>query len=93
MGVSLKGVAKTMDETQANTVYHNIVKWLSAPDPSTNYNEAQEQRREGTGSWFLQGQALKEWKEKPCARMWLHGLSGCGKTILSSSIIGWSNPG
>ncbi|THZ86868.1 Pfs, NACHT and ankyrin domain protein, partial [Aureobasidium pullulans] len=60
MGVSLKGVAKTMDETQANTVYHNIVKWLSAPDPSTNYNEAQEQRREGTGSWFLQGQAL--WK-------------------------------
>ncbi|THY69692.1 Pfs, NACHT and ankyrin domain protein [Aureobasidium pullulans] len=88
MGVSLKGVAKTMDETQANTVYHNIVKWLSAPDPSTNYNEAQEQRREGTGSWFLQGQALKEWKEKPCARMWLHGLSGCGKTILSSSIIG-----
>ncbi|THZ96876.1 Pfs, NACHT and ankyrin domain protein [Aureobasidium pullulans] len=88
MGVSLKGVAKTMDETQANTVYHNIVKWLSAPDPSTNYNEAQEQRREGTGSWFLQGQALKEWKEKPYARTWLHGLSGCGKTILSSSIIG-----
>ncbi|TIA36145.1 Pfs, NACHT and ankyrin domain protein [Aureobasidium pullulans] len=88
IGVSLKGVAKTMDETQANTVYHNIVKWLSAPDPSTNFNEAQEQRREGTGSWFLQGQVLKEWKEKPYARTWLHGLSGCGKTILSSSIIG-----
>ncbi|KAL2025681.1 hypothetical protein VTO58DRAFT_103907 [Aureobasidium pullulans] len=65
MGVSLKGVAKTMDETQANTVYLNIVKWLSAPDPSTNFNEAQEQRREGTGSWFLQGQVLNQWKEKP----------------------------
>ena len=77
-----------MDETQANTVYHNIVKWLSPPDPSTNFDEAQEQRREGTGSWFLQGQVLKEWKEKPYARTWLHGLSGCGKTILSSSIIG-----
>lgn len=88
MGVSLKGVAKTMDETQANTVYHNIVKWLSAPDPSTNYNVAQEQRRKGTGSWFLQGQLFQEWNRNRHACTWLHGLSGCGKTILRSSIIG-----
>ncbi|THW92622.1 Pfs, NACHT and ankyrin domain protein [Aureobasidium pullulans] len=87
MGVSLKGVAKTMDETQANTVYHNVVKWLSAPDPSTNYNVAQEQRRKGTGYWFLQGQLFQEWNRNRHACTWLHGLSGCGKTILSSSII------
>ncbi|TIA37986.1 Pfs, NACHT and ankyrin domain protein [Aureobasidium pullulans] len=86
--VSLKGVAKAMDETQANTVYLSIVKWLSAPDPSTNYNVAQEQRRKGTGSWFLQGQLFQEWNRNPHACTWLHGLSGCGKTILSSSIIG-----
>ncbi|TIA07821.1 hypothetical protein D6C80_09570 [Aureobasidium pullulans] len=79
--VGLKGVAKAMDGTSQ-------YRWLSAPDPSTNYNVAQEQRRKGTGSWFLQGQLFQKWNRNPHACTWLHGLSGCGKTILSSAIVG-----
>jgi hypothetical protein len=30
-----------------------IKEWLSPPDSSTNLNEAQKKRHEGTGSWFL----------------------------------------
>ncbi|KAH0271012.1 Pfs, NACHT and ankyrin domain protein, partial [Aureobasidium melanogenum] len=64
-----------------------IVKWLSPSDPSANYNEALRQRHEGTGRWFLQSKAFEQWKRNPRSFLWLHGIPGCGKTVLSSTII------
>ncbi|OWT42403.1 nacht and ankyrin domain protein [Pochonia chlamydosporia 170] len=62
-------------------------RWLSPPDPSTNYNNAMRQRQEGSGLWFLQTDAFVEWKQRRNSFLWLHGIPGCGKTILSSTII------
>ncbi|KJK73800.1 hypothetical protein H634G_10906 [Metarhizium anisopliae BRIP 53293] len=62
-------------------------RWLSPPDPSTNYNNALQQRQEGSGLWFLQTDAFAEWKKRRNSFLWLHGIPGCGKTILSSTII------
>ncbi|KAK6496051.1 hypothetical protein TWF481_002076 [Arthrobotrys musiformis] len=65
-----------------------IEQWLSAPDPSTNYNRALEQRHEGSGSWLLQSEQFIEWKtSERTSTLWLHGPAGCGKTILSSTVI------
>lgn len=64
-----------------------IDKWLSPPDPSTNLNKAKDLRHPDTGLWFLQSEQYKDWKEEACTSLWLHGLPGCGKTILSSFII------
>jgi Cdc6-like AAA superfamily ATPase len=61
--------------------------WLSPPDPSTNYNKALQQRQEGSGLWFLQIGAFAKWKKRRNSFLWLHGIPGCGKTILSSTII------
>lgn len=60
-------------------------RWLSAPDPSTNYDRARRSRQDKTGLWFLYG-SFNEWTNK-AQLMWLHGKPGCGKTVLSSSII------
>jgi hypothetical protein len=64
-----------------------ICSWLSAPDPSTNYHKAHKQRQADTGLWLLESIKFTEWKEGAASRLWLYGIPGCGKTILSSTII------
>jgi hypothetical protein len=64
-----------------------MCSWLSAPDPSTNYHKAHKQRQADTGVWLLQSENLRRWKEAAASRLWLYGIPGCGKTILSSTII------
>ncbi|KAF3191749.1 hypothetical protein TWF225_000970 [Orbilia oligospora] len=64
-----------------------IGRWLSAPDPSINYYKALGRRHEGSGSWFLESKQFVEWKTQRSSFLWLHGIPGCGKTILSSTII------
>jgi hypothetical protein len=65
----------------------NICSWLSAPDPSTNYHKAHKQRQAETGLWLSDGPKFTEWKERAASRLWLYGIPGCGKTILSSTIV------
>jgi Cdc6-like AAA superfamily ATPase len=62
-------------------------KWLSPPDPSTNYNKALQQRQKGTGLWLLQSSLFQKWHRQQHSFLWLYGIPGCGKTILSSTII------
>ncbi|KAL8948729.1 MAG: hypothetical protein Q9222_005111 [Ikaeria aurantiellina] len=64
-----------------------IYQWLSAPDPSINHNAARDKFHRSTGEWFLRGQQYASWKVNPNSIFWLHGMTGCGKTILASTII------
>lgn len=87
-------VHKTVDDTNKNVerlcgyaLSGSLKDWLNAPDPSTNYNRAIQQRHPGTGMWFLQSEAYANWKAERYEFLWLHGLVGCGKTVLSSIII------
>jgi nucleoside phosphorylase len=64
-----------------------IIRWLSPSDPSTNHNKALQQRHKETGRWFLESSAFKQWKASEKSFLWLHGIPGCGKTVLASSII------
>ncbi|KAF3276933.1 hypothetical protein TWF970_006102 [Orbilia oligospora] len=64
-----------------------IKAWLSPSDCSTNYNKAIRQRHKGTGSWLLESDNFDKWKTDRNSFLWLHGIMGCGKTILSSTVI------
>ncbi|XP_014553175.1 hypothetical protein COCVIDRAFT_75541, partial [Bipolaris victoriae FI3] len=64
-----------------------ICSWLSAPDPSTNYHKAHKQRQAETGLWLLDSACFARWKASGASRLWLYGIPGCGKTILSSTVI------
>jgi hypothetical protein len=65
----------------------DIREWLSPPDPSTNLNAALDLRHPGSGQWFLQGSEFATWRKVPNSFLWLNGKPGCGKSILSSTII------
>ncbi|RKK93408.1 hypothetical protein BFJ70_g17737, partial [Fusarium oxysporum] len=67
--------------------FARIERWLSPPDCSTNANLARERRHPGTGTWLLNSPAFQEWKLGSRQHLWLHGLAGCGKTILSTTIL------
>ena len=61
--------------------------WLRPTDPSTNYNKALDLRHLGSGQWLLNSDAYKSWQTCPNSFLWLNGKAGCGKTIISSTII------
>ncbi|KAL1966043.1 hypothetical protein VTN77DRAFT_4983 [Rasamsonia byssochlamydoides] len=70
-----------------NSSFPYFLKWLSAPDPYVNHNKALKQCLAATGRWFLESPQYREWKTKVGSFLWLRGIPGCGKTILSSTII------
>ncbi|KAK0701084.1 Pfs, NACHT and ankyrin domain protein, partial [Lasiosphaeria miniovina] len=76
-----------VDSLNSDGHLDKLKKWLSPPDPSTNLNTAKEKRHEGTGGWFIDSAAFVEWKLGSRRHLWLHGLAGCGKTVLTSTIL------
>ncbi|KID83294.1 Pfs, NACHT and Ankyrin domain protein [Metarhizium guizhouense ARSEF 977] len=64
-----------------------IKRWLCCPDPSTNANHARKLRHEGTGAWLLGNPVFREWCSGSRQHLWLNGLAGCGKTVLSTTVL------
>lgn len=65
-------------------------KWItkcSAPDPSPFHWKAFKRRHPGTGRWFLDNDRYTSWQSEPNSLIWVSGIPGCGKSVLSSSII------
>ncbi|KAH9003227.1 hypothetical protein EDB83DRAFT_2178170, partial [Lactarius deliciosus] len=53
-------------------IEEKIHKWLSPPDPSTNYNIACETHQEGTAAWFFQSNKFQDWTSNG-SLLWIHG--------------------
>ncbi|KAJ6475459.1 ankyrin repeat-containing domain protein, partial [Mycena sanguinolenta] len=62
--------------------------WLKHVDVGVNYQDASAKKHPGTGKWLLENSLeFREWIHVPMSFLWLHGISGSGKTVLSSMII------
>ena len=64
-----------------------IYRWLASPDQSINHENALRQRQVGTGLWFLRHKSYLEWIAGKSYFLWLYGIPGCGKSILSSIVL------
>ncbi|KAM6529613.1 hypothetical protein FALCPG4_007743 [Fusarium falciforme] len=91
---SLNRVLSTANETRdaivtitSDTHLARVERWLSPPDYSTNAKLARKRRHAGTGTWLLDSPAFQEWKLGARRHLWLYGLAGCGKTVLSTTIL------
>ena len=66
-----------------------LIEWL-CPESSNieeNLEAALHLRQRHTGRWFLESNILEQWIEFKNAFLWVHGIPGCGKTILSATLI------
>ncbi|PQK10157.1 hypothetical protein BB8028_0002g04810 [Beauveria bassiana] len=89
-----KELSKQVEHVQASvqslhTSSHldKITNWISAPDPSTDLNKARQLHQPGTGQWLLLSEQYQLWKTARNSFLWLYGIPGCGKTVLSSTAI------
>ncbi|PWW73241.1 ankyrin, partial [Tuber magnatum] len=64
-----------------------VLNWLSVVDPDPNFSSALEVREPGTGAWLLEGCEYMDWKEGRGGVLWLYGIPGCGKSVLSATAI------
>ncbi|KAJ7440238.1 ectomycorrhiza-induced ankyrin-domain/NACHT-domain-containing protein [Mycena latifolia] len=64
-----------------------VEKWLHPANVAASGQDAANQRHGETGKWLLERAEFKEWIYAPHSLLWLHGISGSGKTVLSSTII------
>lgn len=76
-----------MTKCSVDSEREQIHRWLSAPDPSSIHIEACIKRQSGTGLWFLNSKEFHDWTKDSNSFLWLYGIPGCGKTILSSTIV------
>lgn len=77
----------TADSIKSDLRTEKIKRWLCPPDPSTNANHARTLRHEGTGTWLLEHPIFRAWESELCRHLWLYGLAGCGKTVLSATVL------
>ncbi|KAF7864011.1 hypothetical protein EAF04_006976 [Stromatinia cepivora] len=71
-----------------NKKQKEIIEWIAPYDPSQRHQEiATKLRQPGTGQWFTKGDHFKHWFETKASKLWLYGIPGAGKTILTSSAI------
>ncbi|KAI4128883.1 MAG: hypothetical protein LQ338_002513 [Usnochroma carphineum] len=64
-----------------------IDRWLDPVNFESNHDAAVTLRHQGTGTWFLDGEAFKDWLKEDNAFLWLHAIPGAGKTVLVSSTV------
>ncbi|KAL8943620.1 MAG: hypothetical protein Q9211_000917 [Gyalolechia sp. 1 TL-2023] len=64
-----------------------MLQWLSNEDPSIDHNRAVQKKQKGSGQWFLESTEFGRWRSSSHSLAWLHGIPGCGKTILCPSFI------
>ncbi|KAF8492082.1 hypothetical protein F5888DRAFT_1909336 [Russula emetica] len=84
----IQQTADDVDQVKRNQLRHDLRRWLSPPDPSTNHNIACNAHHEGTATWFFRGSIYQDWKSTSSEPLlWIYGKPGSGKTILCSTII------
>jgi ankyrin repeat protein len=64
-----------------------VHKWLATSDPMFNYTAALKKRNDSTGAWFMESRQYASWIDDENSFLWLYGIPGCGKTILTTTAI------
>ncbi|KAI7081966.1 hypothetical protein KC356_g8751 [Hortaea werneckii] len=72
---------------QQSDRWRRVVDWLAPPDPWKNHRLACDRHEPCTGEWLLESTTYLGWKAGKTRHLWICGKAGCGKTVLSSTLI------
>ncbi|KAJ5726656.1 uncharacterized protein N7483_008013 [Penicillium malachiteum] len=75
-------------ESKVLTPYEESqMAWISTASYSSPQRETRKKRVGDTGDWLLKIKEYNHWKSNPGELLWLPGGSGCGKSVLCSTVI------
>jgi ABC-type dipeptide/oligopeptide/nickel transport system ATPase component len=61
-------------------------EWLGVEDQTARHDLLIARREPGTLAWLLQGTIYNDWKSANSSSIWLHGIPGCGKSVISAAV-------
>ncbi|GAB7358923.1 hypothetical protein MBLNU230_g5000t1 [Neophaeotheca triangularis] len=80
--------SKIADKAVEGQKYRAILDWLSKTNYRQHHGDLSGMRSPGTGEWLLQHHEYVSWQQlSSCSLLVVHGIQGCGKTILCSGVI------
>ena len=84
----VKQIASHIAEDASLMERQAVLDWLSTHDPSVAHQRALQSYCEHTCSWVLKAKAFDAWWDaSKHSALWINGLAGYGKTVLTSFII------
>lgn len=90
---ALSDVKGSLMDMQAREEQNRILEWLKGADHTTNHHAALKKKESGTCEWLLCSGQFQKFTSGAGQLMWLHGIPGAGKTVLSSAVIEYLSSG
>lgn len=87
---NVKKLSISVDSRMNRDEAQKVVSWIcpsSADGAYSSLHSALSHRTLGTGSWFLNSDSFRDWRDSKAGTIWITGLPGSGKTMLCSTII------
>ncbi|KAI9786673.1 MAG: hypothetical protein M1839_006224 [Geoglossum umbratile] len=86
--LGVQEVKTSMEELQAKEKRRSVLRWLKDADPTSNHRAARKKHEQPeTGTWLLNCEDFGRWTDREGQILWMHGIPGAGKTVLSSIVI------
>jgi len=70
-----------------NDKRRHVLQYFLIIDPRENYKTCLSLRYPITGFWLTEGETFRSWLRDQGSKIWLSGIPGAGKTVLSGLII------
>ena len=80
---------QTTTKMASSHLHAELMAWVCPydGDPFDNYSAALKRRQPGTGAWLTRSEDFEIWSQRDHGVFWLRGLPGCGKTVLTSTVV------
>tara|TARA_R110002003_G_scaffold189_1_gene14686 strand:- start:4089 stop:6695 length:2607 start_codon:yes stop_codon:yes gene_type:complete len=80
-------VNKALTDSVAEEARRSLFSWLAPVSSDDHHDAALNLRYPGTCEWILNAPQFIDWAQDVTWALWIHGITGAGKTVLLASII------
>ncbi|KAL8913122.1 MAG: hypothetical protein Q9171_002016 [Xanthocarpia ochracea] len=74
-------------ELQLSQEEEKFLAWLSPVNAAIKHQAFKKERHPGTGAWLFDLPEMVHWLANPNGALWIYGIPGAGKTMLSTLVV------